>query len=177
MSVLLPKSNARLPRHSDRPLSLVPMAAPAAIGHLVRTHVVGVSSSVCARLDSKAIRVAVLAVMLCGTGCHPASEPPEQRRMPYRDRLVSTNVSSEAYSVLVELTGCFLAAELFLPEKTTAPLPAEQFEVVYILPSDIDQSTYTVLIDHTDQQYWVLKADVLSAMGEFYGPKKIDRLP
>jgi hypothetical protein len=114
-----------------------------------------------------------MGLVACTTGCRPLNRTARQADARPLWTMVPTNVSPEAWAVLGDLTGCFLASEPFLPPKATVALPSRTYETVQFDAHALSASTYTVFIDHTNRQFWVLRTDGAPAMSEFYGPSGI----
>lgn len=113
------------------------------------------------------------ATAMCVSGCHPSGKTgvPEGRAVAWQP----TNVSTVAYSLLVDVTGCFLADAPFLPPKCTEPLPVQQYEIVQVPPAAIGPSGYILFVDCTNRLFWVMKTGGVPTVGELYGPGHIER--
>ena len=109
----------------------------------------------------------VVVFAVCANGCSRDSSTLAEESAPYWTSS-PTNLSRAAYSIAIDLTGCFLANEVFLPPVSTQAVPAHVYETCQLGTENGDR--WTVLIDHGGEQYWVIESTRSLPDGVIHGP-------
>jgi hypothetical protein len=124
-------------------------------------------------IQSIVITVTLSSVLLCGCRASAGKQPGEKTQHATINPLLP-QISEVAVSIIHDLQLDPSAAALFNFPATNQTQNSESFETVVVSsPQGVsDGFTHKIIIDHQNQQYWVLRTGGIAGVCEKQGPIK-----